>query len=283
MLGTAIQEELKNKHIDYISTDVKGDVDFICDISNKENISNIFKNNKIDIIINCAAWTAVDDAEDDDKKCLVDKINIKGLKNICEIAKEYNCKILHISTDYVFSGQGTTPWKETDIPCNPINYYGQTKLRGEKLVENVEKFFITRIQWTYGENGRNFVDTMLKIAETHDKVRVVNDQIGSPTYVNDLAKTLIEIVLSDKYGYYHVASSGEYVSWYEFCKEIYKQAGLSTVVIPVSTEEYGLSKAKRPYNSRLDRSKYVQYGFSQLPEWKESLKKYLEKKQKSKV
>lgn len=275
MLGTAIQDELKKLEIKFISSDIKGNVEYICDISNKNNLLDVFGNNQIDMIINCAAWTDVDEAEDEDKKELVDKINIYGLSNLCEIAKKYNCKLLHISTDYVFDGQGDKPWKETDIPTNPINYYGQTKLQGEKLVEQLEKYFIVRTQWTYGKNGKNFVDAMLKNAETRDAVQVVNDQIGSPTCVEDLAKTLIEISLSEKYGYYHVVSSGDYVSWYDFCKEIYKLTGLSTKVIPVSSKDYSFSRAERPHNSRLDRNKYIECGFTKLPDWKESLARYL--------
>lgn len=274
MLGSEICSYLEKNNISYIATDTKGDVAFL-NISDIESILKMVKDNNISSIINCAAWTAVDDAEDNINKNKVDEVNIKGLNNICKIAQEYDCKLLHISTDYVFDGQGDKPWKESDIPANPINYYGLTKLQGEKLVEKLDKYFITRIQWTYGKNGKNFVDTMLKLAETHDEVRVVNDQIGSPTYVKDLAKTLVEIVLSDKYGYYHIASSGDYVSWYEFCKEIYKQAGVKTKVTPVTTKEYGLSKAKRPYNSRLDRTKYVERGFTKLPDWKASLTSYL--------
>lgn len=275
MLGSAIQDELKNNNIDYISTDIKGDVDFVCDLSNKEDLLKIFDENKIDSVINCAAWTNVDDAEDEKNKNKVYEINVKTLENICEIVKNKDIKLLHISTDYVFDGQGVKSWKEDDIPVNPINYYGQTKLMGEKIVEKLNKFFIIRIQWTYGKNGKNFVDTMINVGKNHDEVRVVNDQIGSPTCVNDLAKVLVEMIQTDKYGYYHVASSGDYVSWYEYCKEIYKQVGLKTKVIPVSTKEYGLSKAKRPFNSRLDRNKYIEYGFSKLPDWKESLHNYL--------
>ena len=275
MLGSSIQEALKENEVDYISTDIKGNVDCVCNLSLINELDCIINKYNIDKIINCAAWTAVDDAEDEDKKALVYEINVKALENICILSKKYNCKLLHISTDYVFDGRGDKPWKDDDIPNNPINFYGYTKMLGEKIVEKLDKYFIVRIQWTYGKNGKNFVDTMLKAAQTHDEVKVVNDQIGSPTYVKDLAKVLIEMINSDKYGYYHVASSGNYISWYDFCKEIYYQAGKTTKVIPVSSGDYGVSKAKRPNNSRLDRSKYIKSGFSKLPDWKESLNSYL--------
>lgn len=275
MLGNAVQNELRNNNIDYLSLDIKGENDYTGSISDKKLLSTIFKDNQIECIINCAAWTDVDGAEELSNKEKVDECNVIGVENLCNFSKQYNSKLVHISTDYVFNGSGTKPWNEKDIPTIPINYYGYTKLQSEKLVERLRKFFIVRIQWTYGKNGKNFVDTMLKLAESHKEIRVVNDQVGSPTCVDDLAKTLIEISLSDKYGYYHIASSGDYVSWYDFCKEIYKQSGKDIKVIPVTSEQYGSAKAKRPKNSRLDRTKYVKCGFTMLPDWKQSLKCYL--------
>ena len=275
MLGSAVQDELRNNNIDYISLDIKGPNDYIGSISDNEFLSNVFKNNQIECIINCAAWTDVDGAEYINNKEEVDKCNIVGVENLCNLAKQYDSKIIHISTDYVFDGSGNIPWDETDIPVGPLNYYGLTKLKGEKLIETLEKYFIVRTQWTYGSNGKNFVNTMIDLSKTHSEVKVVDDQFGSPTFVVDLAKVLVEMINSQNYGYYHVVSSGEYVSWYEFCKEIYKQLGKTIKVIPVSSEQYGLSKAKRPLNSRLNHSKYIDVGFTKLPNWKESLRKYI--------
>lgn len=275
MLGSAVQDELRNNNIDYVSLDIKGPNDYIGSISDNEFLSNIFKNNQIECIINCAAWTDVDGAEDVSNKEDVDRCNVLGVENLCNLAKQYNSKIIHISTDYVFNGTGSIPWNETDIPVNPLNYYGLTKLKGEKIIETLEKFFIVRTQWAYGPNGKNFVNTMIDIAKTHSEVKVVDDQFGSPTCVDDLAKVLVEMIDSQDYGYYHVVGSGEYVSWYEFCKEIYKQIGISIKVIPVSSEQYCLSKAKRPLNCRLNHNKYIDAGFTKLPNWNESLRNYI--------
>ncbi|MBO4883657.1 MAG: dTDP-4-dehydrorhamnose reductase, partial [Lachnospiraceae bacterium] len=227
--------------------------------------------------IHCAAWTAVDAAEDEDKKDKVYAINVSGTRNIAASAKDIGAKMLYLSTDYVFDGQGETPWQPDCKEYKPLNHYGFTKLEGEKAVsELLEKFFIVRIAWVFGLNGKNFVKTMLNVGKSHDEVRVVNDQIGTPTYTLDLARLLVDMILTEKYGYYHATNEGGYISWYDFTREIYRAAGLDTKVIPVSTAEYGLSKAARPYNSRLDKSKLVQNGFEPLPDWKDALKRYLE-------
>ena len=198
-----------------------------------------------------------------------------GTSNLVDAAVELNCKFLYLSTDYVFDGQGETPWKPDDKNYKPLCYYGQTKLEGEFEVNRLDKFFIVRIAWVFGKNGKNFIKTMINVGKTHDEVRVVNDQIGTPTYTYDLARLLVDMIETDKYGYYHATNEGGYISWYDFCLEIYKQAGLNTKVIPVTTKEYGLSKATRPFNSRLDKSKLSDNGFVRLPEWKDALSRYL--------
>jgi len=229
-----------------------------------------------DVVIHCAAWTAVDMAEDDDKVSKVRAVNAGGTKNIAEACKKINAKMVYISTDYIFDGQGTEPWKPDCKDYKPLNVYGQTKLEGELAVSRIlEKYFIVRIAWAFGKNGNNFIKTMLKVGKTHDEVRVVNDQIGTPTYMFDLARLLIDMVETEKYGYYHATNEGGYISWYDFTCEIYKQAGYKTKVIPVTTEEYGLSKAARPFNSRLDKSKLVDAGFKPLPVWQDAVARYL--------
>ena len=230
-----------------------------------------------DVIVHCAAWTAVDMAEDDDKVAKVRSINAGGTQNIANVAKAIDAKMVYISTDYVFDGQGETPWKPDCKDYKPMNVYGQTKLEGELAVANtLSKYFIVRIAWVFGKNGKNFIKTMLKVGKNHDEVKVVNDQIGTPTYTFDLARLLVDMIETDKYGYYHATNEGGYISWYDFTKEIYKVAGYSTKVIPVTTEEYGLSKAARPFNSRLDKSKLVENGFTPLPTWQDALKRYID-------
>lgn len=246
------------------------------DITNAEAVSKTLEELRPDAVIHCAAWTAVDLAEDDDKVEKVRAVNAGGTRNIANACKAQDCKMLYLSTDYVFDGQGTKPWKPDCKDYKPLNVYGQTKLEGELAVsETLEKYFIVRIAWVFGLNGKNFIKTMLNVGRTHDTVRVVNDQIGTPTYTYDLARLLVDMIESDKYGYYHATNEGGYISWYDFTCEIFRQAGYSTKVIPVTTEEYGLSKAARPFNSRLDKHKLVENGFQPLPSWQDALSRYL--------
>lgn len=246
------------------------------DITDKEAVMKTITEVKPDAVIHCAAWTAVDMAEDDDKVEAVRRVNAGGTQNIADACKKVDCKMLYLSTDYVFDGQGTEPWKPDCKDYKPLNVYGQTKLEGELAVSStLEKYFIVRIAWVFGLNGKNFIKTMINVGKTHDEVRVVNDQIGTPTYTFDLARLLVDMCESEKYGYYHATNEGGYISWYDFCVEFYKQYGLSAKVIPVTTEEYGLSKAKRPVNSRLDKSKLVEAGFRPLPTWQDAVSRYL--------
>lgn len=246
------------------------------DITDKEAAEHTLLEIKPDVVVHCAAWTAVDLAEDDDKVEKVRAINAGGTENIAKACKKLDCKMIYISTDYVFDGQGTKPWEPDCKDYKPLNVYGQTKLEGELAVsQNLEKYFIVRIAWVFGINGKNFIKTMLNVGKTHDTVRVVSDQVGTPTYTYDLARLLVDMAESEKYGYYHATNEGGYISWYDFTCEIYKQAGYTTKVMPVTTEEYGLSKAARPYNSRLDKSKLAEAGFEVLPTWQDALGRYL--------
>lgn len=251
------------------------------DITDKEAVKKVIGEIKADAVIHCAAWTAVDMAEDDDKVALVKKVNVDGTQNIADICKKLDCKMIYISTDYVFDGQGTEPWKPDCKDYKPLNVYGQTKLEGELAVSNtLKKYFIVRIAWVFGLNGKNFIKTMINAGKTHETVRVVNDQFGTPTYTFDLARLLVDMIETEKYGYYHATNEGNtedtaYISWYDFCIEFYKQYGLKTRVIPVSTEEYGLNKATRPMNSRMDKSKLVEKGFTPLPSWQDAVGRYL--------
>ena len=246
------------------------------DITNMDAVRSVICSIKPDAIIHCAAWTAVDAAEDEENIDKVFSVNSFGTRNIAEAAKSINAKLLYISTDYVFDGKGDRPWLPDDKCYSPLNVYGQSKLNGELAVaEILDNFFIVRIAWVFGLNGKNFIKTMINIGKTHDSVRVVNDQIGTPTYTLDLSRLLVDMIETDKYGYYHATNEGGYISWYDYCVEIYKQYGLNTKVIPVSTEEYGLSKALRPFNSRLDKSKLITAGFKPLPDWKDAVHRYL--------
>ena len=246
------------------------------DITDRDAVEKTITELKPDVVVHCAAWTAVDLAEDDDKKAKVHAINADGTQNIADACKKIDAKMVYISTDYVFDGQGTTPWQPDCKDYAPLNVYGQTKLDGELAVANtLEKYFIVRIAWVFGVNGKNFIKTMLNVGKTHDTVRVVNDQIGTPTYTYDLARLLVDMNETEKYGYYHATNEGGYISWHDFTKEIYRQAGYKTEVLPVTTAEYGLSKAARPFNSRLDKSKLVEAGFTPLPTWQDALSRYL--------
>ena len=246
------------------------------DITNKETVSAVLTEIAPDVVVHCAAWTAVDMAEDDDKVEKVRAINAGGTQNIADACKALNCKMVYISTDYVFDGQGQTPWDPDCKDYKPLNVYGQTKLEGELAVANtLDKYFIVRIAWVFGLNGNNFIKTMLNIGKKYPELRVVNDQIGTPTYTYDLSRLLTDMIETDKYGYYHATNEGGYISWYDFACEIFRQAGYETKVNPVTTEEYGLSKAARPFNSRLDKSKLAKNGFTPLPTWQDALSRYL--------
>lgn len=246
------------------------------DITDASAVKRVLEDVHPDAVVHCAAWTAVDMAEDDENVAKVRAVNAGGTQHIADICKALDCKMLYLSTDYVFDGQGTEPWQPDCKEYKPLNVYGQTKLEGELAVSGtLDKYFIVRIAWVFGKNGKNFVKTMLNVGKTHDTVRVVDDQIGTPTYTFDLARLLVDMIESDKYGYYHATNEGGYISWYDFTCEIYRQAGYTTKVVPVTTAEYGLSKAKRPFNSRLDKSKLITNGFKPLPDWKDALRRYL--------
>jgi dTDP-4-dehydrorhamnose reductase len=246
------------------------------DITDAEAVEQVISRVNPHVVVHCAAWTAVDLAEDEDKVEKVRMINAAGTANIAAVCKKLDCKMIYISTDYVFDGQGDTPWEPDCKDYKPLNVYGQTKLEGELAVANtIEKFFIVRIAWVFGLNGKNFIKTMLNIGKKFDTLRVVCDQIGTPTYTLDLSRLLVDMALTEKYGYYHATNEGGYISWYDFAVEIFRQAGYDTKVQPVTTAEYGLSKAARPFNSRLDRKKLTEMGFEPLPHWCDALKRYL--------
>ena len=246
------------------------------DITNAEMVREVLSELHPDAVIHCAAWTNVDGAENPDNMPKVRAINSDGTKNIAEMCRVLDSRMMYISTDYVFDGQGTEPWKPDCKEYRPLNFYGQTKLEGELAVsETLDKYFIVRIAWVFGLSGKNFIKTMLNVGRTHESVRVVNDQIGTPTYTVDLARLLVDMIETEKYGYYHATNEGGYISWYDFTCEIYRQAGLKTVVHPVSTAEYGASVAARPFNSRLDKSKLTENGFALLPDWRDAVRRYL--------
>ena len=288
-LGHDVMNEVKKRGYEGIGSDVAAEYAGIqdgsavtkmayvsLDITDKAAVEKTLEEIQPDVVVHCAAWTAVDMAEDDDKVAKVRAVNAGGTENIALVCKKLNCKMVYISTDYVFDGQGETPWDPDCKDYKPMNVYGQTKLEGELAVSgNLDKYFIVRIAWVFGVNGKNFIKTMLNVGKTHDTVRVVKDQIGTPTYTYDLARLLVDMIETDKYGYYHATNEGGYISWYDFTCEIYRQAGYDTKVIPVTTEEYGLSKAARPFNSRLDKSKLVKNGFTPLPTWQDALSRYL--------
>ncbi len=246
------------------------------DITDEDKVFEVMEAQKPDVVIHCAAWTAVDLAEEEDKQKLVYAVNVTGTKNIANACKKTGSKMIYLSTDYVFNGQGDKPWEADCKDYAPLSVYGKTKLEGELFVSSIlERYFIVRIAWVFGLNGKNFIKTMLNVGKKYDTVRVVCDQIGTPTYTLDLSVLLIDMALTEKYGYYHATNEGGYISWYDFTCEIFRQAGLDTKVIPVTTKEYGLSKAARPYNSRLDKSKLTKNGFTPLPDWKDALNRYL--------
>ena len=280
-LGFDVVNELEKRGHTAIGVDVD-----TMDITNSEQVENVIKANMPEAVIHCAAYTAVDLAEDNKELC--DKINGEGTENIAKVCKKLDCKhivkcakildipMIYISTDYVFNGEGERPWQPDDTVTIPLNEYGYSKYLGEQAVQKyVKDFYIVRIAWVFGINGKNFVKTMLNVGKNHDTVRVVNDQIGTPTYTFDLARLLVDMIETEKYGYYHATNEGGYISWYDFACEIYRQAGMDIKVIPVSTEEYGLSKAARPFNSRLDKSKLKEAGFTPLPTWQNAVERYI--------
>ena len=247
------------------------------DITDGEAVERTLSEVNPDVVVHCAAWTAVDAAEDEANIAKVHAINVDGTQHIVNQCKKLNCKMVYISTDYVFDGQGEKPWQPDCKDYKPLNVYGQTKLEGEFAVANtLQKYFIVRIAWVFGLNGKNFIKTMVSLGKTHDTLSVVCDQIGTPTYTLDLARLLVDMIETEKYGYYHATNEGGYISWYEFACEIFRQAGMDVTVVPVTTAEYGVSKAARPFNSRLDKSKLIQNGFKPLPDWKDALSRYLQ-------
>ena len=273
-LGYDVMNELKRRGHGAMGTDIQGSCDLALDITDSAAVHAAIHQVKPDAVIHCAAWTAVDAAEEQEE--LVRAINAGGTANLAAACKEVDCKMMYISTDYVFDGQGNIPWQPDCKAYKPLNVYGQTKLEGELAVSSaLEKYFIVRIAWVFGKNGKNFIKTMLNAGRKYDTVRVVKDQVGTPTYTFDLARLLVDMIETDKYGYYHATNEGSYISWYDFTCEIFKQAGYQTRVLPVTTEEYGLSKAARPYNSRLDKSKLAESGFTPLPVWQDALARYL--------
>ena len=282
-LGYDVMNELAKRGHECIGTDILDRERIVLpyayrqlDITNRDAVDSTLRELSPEAVIHCAAWTAVDAAEEEANKAKVFSINVDGTRYIAKACKDIGSKIMYISTDYVFDGQGTEPWQPDCKDQAPLNVYGQTKLEGELAVsELLNEYFIVRIAWVFGENGNNFIKTMLNVGKKFDTLRVVNDQIGTPTYTLDLSRLLVDMVETDKYGYYHATNEGGYISWYDFACEIFRQAGYGTKVIPVTTEEYGLSKAKRPFNSRLAKDKLVENGFFPLPDWKDAVRRYL--------
>ena len=280
-LGHDVMNELARRGHEAVGSDLAETVDtpyayVSMDLTDDASVQRVIAEIKPEAVIHCAAWTAVDAAEDAENRDLVKAVNVDGTASIARACKALDCKMIYISTDYVFNGKGETPWDPDCKDYEPLSVYGSTKLAGELAVaEALEKYFIVRIAWVFGVNGKNFIKTMLNVGRKYDTVRVVNDQIGTPTYTLDLSRLLVDMIESEKYGYYHATNEGGFISWYDFTKEIYRQAGLSTNVLPVTTEEYGLTKAVRPNNSRLDKSKLSRMGFEPLPDWKDALARYL--------
>ncbi len=288
-LGHDVMNELAKRNIEGIGTDLAPEYSGIqdgtavtkmpyvaMDLTNAEAVEKTVKELQPDVIVHCAAWTAVDAAEDEENKEKVYAVNVGGTQNIADAAKAVDAKVVYLSTDYVFDGQGTEPWEPDCKDYAPLNVYGQTKLEGELAIANtLSKYFIVRIAWVFGLNGKNFIKTMLSVGQKYPEVRVVNDQIGTPTYTYDLARLLVDMIQTEKYGYYHATNEGGYISWYDFTVEIFRQAGYTTKVTPVTTEEYGLSKAARPFNSRLEKKKLAENGFEPLPSWQDALERYL--------
>ncbi len=279
-LGYDVVNELERRNHECIGSDIlpkDNDADYIqLDITDEAAVFDAIAKIKPDAVIHCAAWTAVDAAEDEANKEKVTAINVDGTRNIALACKTANCKMLYISTDYVFDGKGELPWPADCKEYCPQNFYGKTKLEGENAVSSLlEKYFIVRIAWVFGKNGNNFIKTMLNLSKKYSSLRVVCDQIGTPTYTKHLSRLLVDMCETEKYGYYHATNEGGYISWYDFASEIFKQAKIDMQVAPVTTEEYGLSKAARPFNSRLDKSKLTENGFAPLPDWRDALAEFL--------
>lgn len=283
-LGYDVMEELARRGYEGIGADrSETEAEFehaVLDITDKERVLEVVRSLKPDVIVHCAAWTNVDGAEDPSNLKVVRAVNVDGTRNLAEAAKEVDAKFVYISTDYVFNGEGSEPWQPDDKNYEPINVYGQSKLDGElEVVQTLDKYFIVRIAWVFGRNGKNFIKTMIEVGKKHDVVKVVDDQIGTPTYTVDLARLLVDMIETDRYGYYHATNEGGYISWADFAEEIYRQAGMDTKVERVSTDEYeeiaGKTVAKRPFNSRLDKSKLVKNGFKPLPEWQDAVKNFI--------
>ena len=288
-LGHDVMNELHKRGLEAVGSDIAPGYSGIADgsyvtvapyvpldITDGEAVARVLEEVRPDAVIHCAAWTAVDAAEDADKQPLVRAINVSGTAHIAAACRKIGAKMMYISTDYVFDGQGETPWEPDCTDFAPLNVYGQTKLEGEMAVrETLDRHFIVRIAWVFGLNGKNFIKTMLALGKKYDTLRVVSDQIGTPTYTLDLARLLADMIVTEKYGTYHATNGGGYISWCDFAREIFRQAGYATEVQAVTTAEYGLSKAARPFNSRLDKSKLAENGFTPLPEWQDALSRYL--------
>ena len=280
-LGYDVINALKKRGYEAIGSDILDETAADCsyiqlDITDADAVEKVLTEVNPDVVIHCAAWTAVDAAEEEENIPKVKAINVDGTRNIANVCKRLDCKMIYISTDYVFNGQGTEPWQPDCKAYAPLCVYGQTKLEGELAVsETLDKYFIVRIAWVFGKNGKNFIRTMLNVGKKYPEVRVVSDQIGTPTYTYDLARLLVDMAETNRYGYYHATNTGGYISWYDFTCEIFKQAGYTTRVMPVTTAEYGFSKAARPFNSRLDKSKLEENGFELLPTWQDALVRYL--------
>lgn len=286
-LGHDVINELKKKGLIAIGTDIYPETDLVdkanwdeyvqLDITNDDMVRDAIGRVKPNAIIHCAAWTNVDGAEDMNHRPLVERINVFGTNNLVQEAKKHGSKFIYISTDYVFNGEGETPWQPDDHNYSPLNYYGETKLKGELAVSTqLSNYYIVRISWAFGK-GKNFIKTMLSLADKgYKELKVVDDQIGTPTYTYDLARLLVDMVQTDKYGYYHATNEGGFISWADFAEEIFKQAKKDVIINRVTTSEYGVSVAKRPYNSRLDKTKLIDNGFVPLPDWRDALKRYLE-------
>lgn len=267
-LGYDVVNEATSRGIQAIGVDIDE-----MDITNQEQVNTVIKSGNYDAVVHCAAWTAVDKAEEPELFETVKKVNATGTKYIADVCEELDIPMMYFSTDYVFDGEGTTPWNEYD-ERHPLNVYGLTKAQGEEFVEKLKKHFIIRIAWVFGKNGNNFIKTMLRLGKERGAVSVVNDQVGNPTYTYDLAKLVVDMIQTDKYGKYHATNSGDFISWYDFACEIFEQAGMDVKVTPVDSNQFP-AKAKRPKNSRMNQTELDKNGFNRLPAWQDALGRYL--------